>query len=266
MKESKGNETSNIPQLIIMAVGAVICLVFAIVLGNYMEERRILKGYAGMRVTWYGDSLTQQYFHCAMVDEYFGFNGHNSGINDTLITYVNDSSMCVPVRMQYGEVDDIAADSDIIFVMGGINDWLNNMPLGDVEKAFEDTQNGVLENRTFAGACNQMFYYLREMYPDARIIVLGTTFASAENYKKFEGSEDNIHNELGLTSVEYGDVLCETAGLWDIDNINVGRVLVWDDSNVFDYCPDGIHFSKEVGAVEVANSIIRFIKDLEGVS
>ncbi len=216
------------------------------------------KEYLGLKVTWYGDSLTNQYNYCRLVDRYFHFIGHNSGMNDTTIANINDSSMCVPVRMKYDVEDDIAQDSGIIFVMGGVNDWIHNIPLGDTKKAFEDTQMGILENKTFAGACNQMFYYLREGYPNARIIVLGTSFAYAGKYEIFENT-DGVSNELGLSSVDYGKVLCETASLWGIENMNIGEVLAWNQDNIYQYCTDGIHFDIETGSVEAADAIIDFL-------
>lgn len=229
------------------------------------EDYSRIEDYVGLKVTWYGDSLTNQYNYCRIVDRYFKFIGHNSGISDTTITNINDSSMCMPIRMKYDVPEDIAQNSDIIFVMAGINDWTHNIPIGDVEKTFQDAQNGILENKTFAGACNQMFYYLKEGYPEAKIIVLGTPFAYVRKYGLFENT-DGIRNELGLTSVDYGDVLCEAASLWGIANMNIGHVLEWNADNIYDYCTDGIHFDAETGSVEAAGVIINFIKGLNEVS
>ena len=148
--------------------------------------------------------------------------------------------------------------------MAGVNDWIHSIPIGDVQKTFEDTQKGILTDDTFAGACNQMFYYLRELYPNAQIIVLGTHFADGTYAKLFDGA-GGIYNKQGLTSVEYGDVLCEVAQLWGIDNINIGRELSWNSGNIMEYCIDGIHFNQEKGSVEAAKVIIKFMKKLNGV-
>lgn len=248
---------------IVLLILSVLCIT-ALVVRNHIREKKMMETYQGMKVTWYGDSLTQAYYHCALVDEYFGFTGHNSGMNGTLITRINDSSLCVPVRMHFDEPEDIAPDSAIIFISAGVNDWMYSIPLGDVQQSFEDAQNGILTNDTFAGACNQMFYYLKEFYPNAQVIVLGTHFADGTRIKLFEDT-GGIYNKLGLTSVDYGDVFCEVAKLWGINNINIGRELSWNSENVFEYCDDGIHFNEEKGSVEVAKVIIKYMKKLNGV-
>lgn len=236
----------------------------ALIVRNHIREKKMMEVYQGMKVTWYGDSLTQMYYYCSAVDEYFGFDGHNSGINGSLITRAAGNSLCEPTRMQCGDEEDIAPDSAIIFIMAGVNDWIYSMPLGDVEQTFYDTQNGVLTNDTFAGACNQMFYYLREYYPNAQIIVLGTPPADGTYTKLFDGA-GSMYNKLGLTSVEYGDVLCKVAQMWGIDNINIGRELDWNSDNIMEYCVDGIHFNPDKGSIEAAKVIIRFMRKINGL-
>lgn len=238
--------------------------IVALSIRNYIREKKMMEVYQGMKVTWYGDSLTQMYFYCGEVDRYFGFDGQNSGVNGSLITMINGSSLCAPTRMNCGDEEDIAPDSAIIFIMAGVNDWIYSMPMGDVEKTFNDTQKGILTNDTFAGACNQMFYYLKEHYPNAQIIVLGTPPADGTYAKLFDGA-GSMYNKLGLTSVEYGDTLCEVAQMWGIDNINIGRKLDWNSDNIMEYCVDGIHFNQDKGSVEVAKEIIKFMKKMNGV-
>lgn len=251
--------------MIATIVIAVICAILSLLFYRYINEKRAMQYYNLKKVTWYGDSLTQMYFYCSEVDNYFHFIGHNSGMNGTLITNVNTSSMSNKVRMHFEEEvpaeedRNIAVDSDIIFVMGGVNDWNHNAPIGDVEESFANVQKGILDGDTFAGACNMMFYNLKDMYPDARIIVLGTPFVSGKGYGLFK-ENDGALNDYGLTSVDYGDVLCNVADMWGIDNINIGRCLDWNSENIFNYCSDGMHFDEKTGATVVGKEIIKFLK------
>jgi hypothetical protein len=249
---------------IIAAVALLgVTAILSVFLFKTINEKRIMAYYNLKKVTWYGDSITQMYFYCSVVDNYFHFIGHNSGMNGTQITYVNNSSMASSVRMNFeSQVTNIADDSEIIFVMGGVNDWNHNAVIGDADASYENAKEGVFDGSTFAGACNMMFANLTEMYPSARIIVLGTPFASGAKYDLFP-ENNGIYNEQGLTSVDYGDVLCEIADMWGFDNMNIGRVLEWDENNIFDYSSDGMHFDEETGGVAAGNAVIDFLKGLD---
>lgn len=228
----------------------------------YDKEKKLIDDWFAVKVSWYGDSLTNQYKFCKIVDRYFGFIGHNSGISDTTVASINDSSMCKPIRMQYQDESRLSELSEVIFIMAGVNDWMHNIEMGDAQVSFDNTNKGILEDVSFSGACNQMFYYLKKYYPNARIIVLGTPFCSGEHYDVFKG-EDKSFNDLGYTSLDYGRKLCEIASMWGIENINVGDKLDWNQENILQYSEDGIHFNDGEGSEMVAQVIIDYIESLD---
>lgn len=238
--------------LLLLVCGGVIYRTY-----RYIEAKRnqeVLDYYAGKKVTWYGDSLTEMYFFCQGVDNYFGFDGYNSGMNGATITNIGPDSLCLEQRMVDNEEKTIIPDSEIIFVMAGINDWNHNLPVGDYVMAYEAAQQGKFDDTTFAGACNEMIFNLKKNYPNAQIVVLGTPQANGLGYGLFKET-NGMKNSYGLTSVEYGDILCEVANLWGIDNINIGRVLDWKEEEIFEYSPDGFHFGLETGSVEASLAI-----------
>ena len=230
-------------------------------------RRKLFHDYSNISVTWYGDSNTFMNEYCQIVNDYFNFNGFNAGINGSTVSGETIAGMCSLDRIIKDTPDDeeyIPKDSQIIFVMGGINDWLADIPLGKTTDGFyevnsEDFLEELYIPNNFSQGCNLMFYRLKREFPDAYIVVLGTTFASAVEHEEFPG-ENDIYNSQGLSSTDYGRRLCEIAQMWGIRNINMGDCLDWNENNICEKTVDGIHFNKDVGALEVADIIIDFIK------
>lgn len=210
----------------------------------------------GLKAAWYGDSLTELYYHCEMVNEYFGMEGYNCGIRGTSVAFTNEASMCLVERMTQGDKA-IPADVDVIFIMAGTNDWCGNVPLGDKRLLFDLEGKIAVDNSTFYGACHTMFNNLTLLYPDAYILVLGTPFGSSNRF--------NIYNELGLTSMDYGDALCDAASMWGIPSFNIGEKMGINVNNVEDskaLMYEGIHFV-EGGARMAADVIIQEMSGLK---
>lgn len=221
-----------------------------------LETGNFVSDWNGLKVAWYGDSLTELYYHCSIVNDYFGFEGYNCGIRGTSVTNVNENPMCLVERMSQGDKA-IPADVDAIFIMAGTNDWCGNIPLGDKKLVFDVEGNLRVDNTTFYGACHEMFYNLTRLYPDAYILVMGTPFGASNRY--------DIYNELDLTSMDYGDALCEAAAMWGIPSFNIGEMMGIHVNNVEDskgLMYEGIHFV-EGGARMAADVIIQEISKLK---
>lgn len=213
------------------------------------------------KVAWYGDSLTEYYKHCIKVDEYFGWEAYNCGISGTTVSNFDGSSMCNEERL-YDEDVCIPGDVEVILVMAGSNDWARNVPMGDKTIAFDEEGRLIADVSTFYGACNQMFYNLTRVYPDAQIIVLGTPFGKLENFANFSDAF-GLYNNLGLSSIDYGDALCEMAGRWGIESFNIGRLMGVNVNNIHELMPDGLHFTDGEVSDKVAEVIIRKLMEWE---
>ncbi len=206
----------------------------------------------GLKVAWYGDSLTELYYHCDIVNKYFAFDGVNCGIKGSCIASFNENSLCLPERMTRVGIG-IPQDVDAIFIMAGTNDWCANIPLGDKTLRFDAAGQLQADSATYYGACHQMFNYLTQMYPDAYILVMGTPIAAANTY--------DLYNDQGLTSFDYGDALCEAASMWGLPSFNIGEMMGVNVNNVQDaqaLMYEGIHFV-EGGARMAADVIIQEI-------
>lgn len=210
----------------------------------------------GLKVAWYGDSLTELYYHCEYVNQYFGFEGYNCGVSGTSVANLNELSMCHSGRMTM-EGKAIPNDADVIIIMAGTNDWAANVPLGDRKLSFDAEGNIRVDDTTFYGACHIMFNHLTQMYPDAYILVIGAPIAASNQY--------NLYNELELTSFDYGDALCEAASMWGIPSFNIGEIMGINVNNVDDASAlmyEGIHFV-DGGARMAADVIIQEISRLK---
>lgn len=208
----------------------------------------------GLKVAWYGDSLTELYVHCGIVDEYFKFQGVNCGKSGTSISRLgNDQpmgeyAMCLKDRMKAPGIA-IPDDVDVIFVMAGTNDWSFAVPLGDKKLTLDGNGVPTVDHATFYGACHEMFYNLATMYPDAYIMVLGTPIVVQQS--------TNLYNAAGLTSFDYGDALCEAAGMWGFQSFNLGKMMGINTTNVQDaqgLMYEQIHFTE--GAARMAADVI----------
>lgn len=208
----------------------------------------------GKKVAWYGDSLTELYYHCDMVNQYFGFDDYNCGIRGAAVSNFNDDAknLCSESRTEYPGIE-IPADVEVIFIMAGTNDWCGNVPLGEKTLIFDGQGNPIVDETTFYGACHKMFDILTKKYPNAYILVMGTPIAASNTY--------TLYNEQGLTTFEYGDALCEAAAMWGIQSFNIGEMMGINVNNIQDAAGEmyeGVHFT-EGAARKAANVIIQEI-------
>lgn len=204
--------------------------------GNEYKSSRL----NGKKVAWYGDSITQGYVWCTILNGLFHFDAVNCGSGGSRISYTSsrNDSMCLATRMQgdytptSGTATAIPTDVEVIFVEGGTNDWGNNVTLGNVE--FVESPDYSI----YAEACHMMFDNLTTLFPNAEIIVLGSPWAKWANH--FTDTYGILNNN-GLQTVDYGDILLDVAGRWGIKGINMSRLLGFNDNNISDYTSDGIH-------------------------
>lgn len=96
--------------------------------------------------------------------------------------------MCTDER-----INAITTTIKLLFVIGGMNDFIKNIQLGTLYLDNVDTS-------TFYRACNAMFKKLVLRLPTTKILYMGCTYGA---YK--DGT--TLKNELGLTSVDYGKVV-----------------------------------------------------------
>lgn len=230
------------------------------------ENTEANERWKGKKVSWYGDSITANGGYKAVINSFYDWDAENNGVSGTRIANVTSStatvaSMCNQARMkgQYSNVVDentgevtatgkaIPTDTELIIVMGGTNDFSQNIPLGEKGMTFDANGNLTVDDTTFYGACHRMFKNLKTLFPNAEIICLGTPYGRKVSANQFTDPY-GVTNRQGLTSVMYGDALCDIAGMWGIRSFNIGRLLGINETNVLEVS-DGFHFNAKGNAI-----------------
>lgn len=126
-------------------------------------------------------------------------------------------------------------NADIVLVLGGVNDFNREVPLG----VFGDT-----DVHTFHGAVNTLLRGLVRMYPHGEIVVMTpckTGGVPAKDLPAFD-----TPNGLGLIEADYVEALraeCNRYGIPVIDLFNGSGISPLLPEHKPYYMPDGLHYS-----------------------
>lgn len=198
----------------------------------------------GKNVSWYGDSILKNIWWND-ISTLFNMVSTNNGVGGTKISGTAPASLCQATRIngQYDDVVDpntgeitvggvaIPNDAEFIIIGAGTNDWAQNIALGDKNIQYDSSWEIVEDVQTFYQACHVMFRRLSELRPNAKIIVLGTPFGKMVNRSSFTNKYGLLNNQ-GLTSLDYGNALCDVAEMWGHHAIRYGNIMGVNDSNV----------------------------------
>lgn len=150
---------------------------------------------------------------------------YNLGIGGMTIAQ-KDSSItnAMPVRIASGEFENTDyADADIIVFEGGINDFMNNVKLGYIQKTYD-----VTKYNTFCRGMEYMFKYFKELFPKARMIFCTTHHVTAYDYNKAQawwGAASEICAKWGVEFLDLFSLICTSkiSGLQLHPNFEVHR-------------------------------------------
>jgi hypothetical protein len=204
-------------------------------LSNYTSNK-----FVGKTIITYGDSIThannwqphlRRELHCTT---------ENYGIDGSKISGNNATSMCNIERIN------TLPDLSFIIIMGGMNDWAQNVSIDGDEN---DVTN-------FTGGCHAMFKNIINKYPSASIYCVGTSFGYMGSFS------EKTKNNIGLTTLDYSKKLCEIAGTYGIPSISAYENMgVCDINKALFLRNDGdiyIHPNDD-GAKRLANIIINLL-------
>lgn len=208
--------------------------------------------FKGKKITFFGHSIVQQGIWCKYVADYLEANMVNCGVGGTWITGSSAGSMCQMSRLrgEFGNIVDsntgqttvngiaVPTDTDYVFIEAGVNDWAGHVNFGRLPINYSD-DNLDVDTSTLYGACHQMFVNFSNHCPNATIIVVGDVFGKQKNRAGFNNSY-GILNNVDKQTIEYGDALCEVAGLHGHKAFNIGRMVEVNDKNVM-AMGDGLH-------------------------
>lgn len=192
-----------------------------------------------LKMTSYGDSTVQQNQWQPLLSSYLGLTSFLKGyagyrLSGTTTSLNQDTYLLT-----------IAADSDLILVLAGINDWAGNVPLGVFNS--QDVNE-------FYGALNITFQKLKTNYPNAVVVALTTTYGE---YPGRVGFTDplGIVNGLGLGTKDYAEAVISAAKNNNVRYINTHNLWDFDNkSNYLGYDVAWIH-PNSTGGQEIASKV-----------
>lgn len=198
----------------------------------------------GKKVAWYGDSIIKNTWW-QNLSTMFDMTSTNCGVGGTKVSGTAAASMCQASRIngQYEDVTDpntgevtvggvaIPLDAEFIIIGAGTNDWAQNVPLGEKNVQYDENWDIVENVTTFYQACHVMFRRLQELRPNAKVIVLGTPFGRMGNRDAFTNKYGILNNQ-GLSTLDYGNALCDVAEMWGFYAFRYGNNMGINDNNI----------------------------------
>ena len=203
--------------------------------------------YKGMDIISFGDSTVFQNKWQPKLMSYLQLGNHtNGGVSGSRISgnYQYHNAMWTDERLATLPNSEF---NGLFFLLGGINDWAQNVPLGDITSKNTDE---------FYGALNVLIPKLIQKYPKAKIVLLSTTWCFMPDRAMFDDKIGLINN-LGLMSVDYGQAILKIAKRYGLKSIDLSG-LGWNNYNYTDYIPDRVHFN-DLGGDLVAKEIVKGI-------
>ena len=189
-----------------------------------------------------GDSITEGNTWQPYLSNYFGFINTNCGIGGTTLGGTSTNAMWQDVR-----VNAIPLDTEVLFIMGGSNDWAQNIAIGTIKDA---------DNTTFMGAYKILLNKIYARIPNVEIIIMTQPFNGSD--MRYDGTEVN---SKGHVINDYRKATREIAnrfGLPIVETIEAGI----NNFNKSLYIPDEVHPNAEGGKL-IASVIIGKLKAIE---
>ena len=204
-------------------------------ISNYISNK-----FVGKTIITYGDSITHANNWQPYLKRELHCSTENYGIDGSKISGNDATSMCNIERIN------TLPDLSFMIIMGGMNDWAQNVSIDGDEN---DVTN-------FTGGCHALFKNIINKYPSANIYCIGTSFGYMDSFS------EKTKNNIGLTTLDYSKKLCEIANMYGIPSISSYENMGVCDINKTLYLKnDGdiyIHPNDD-GAKRLANVIINLL-------
>lgn len=169
---------------------------------------------AGKKILFIGDSICEGVGANGQPYPYWIEQWHenatvyNLGVAGMTVAQ-KDSSItnAMPVRIASGEFENADySDADIIVFEGGINDFMNNVKLGYIQKSYDITKFN-----TFCRGMEYMFNYFKTLFPKARMIFCTTHNLTAYDFNKAQawwGAASEICTKWGVEFLDLFALIC----------------------------------------------------------
>lgn len=179
----------------------------------------------------------------------------NLGVSNTTVTALNDTDNSICNRILNSN---ISSDCELITLMGGVNDFVQDKTLGTLQEALTYFKNNnKWETTNFCGAFCAIVEYVHTKRPNAHLIVL-----TPMHYE-----EEYTENANGNTLVDFVKTIREICEYFAVYVIDCYRDLPIDSKNAQQKAlytsngavADGIHPSDK-GHEMIANLVVNRLK------
>ncbi len=184
------------------------------------------------RIVFLGDSITDKH-HIGCTKNYWGFLGDRYGFSP-LVYGINGHQMTHVLGQAKKFKEEHPEGADVIFVFAGTNDYNANVPLGDWYTFSEATvdRNGkptqvrkrefVFSSGTFRGRINNVMTYLKDNFPQARIVLLTPVHRGFASFgPKNVQPDESYANGKGLFLDDYVAAVKEAGNVWAVKVVDL---------------------------------------------
>lgn len=182
---------------------------------NSLSKKITINGKADNPFNWmgknfvsYGDSITQgNTWQNYLVSE-LGVVHTNLGLSSSCISSFDTWAISMS---DDSRIDNIPLDTDILTIMGGTNDWVSRIDIGNLDDETRDT---------FIGGYKYMIEKIMTRIPKARIILMTPPFGY---YNTGVGTGET--NGVGKNLIEYINAVKSVAEYYKLPVINMYQDL-----------------------------------------
>ena len=108
------------------------------------------------------------------------------------------------------------AQSDILIIFGGMNDYRGSYPLGDVAEV--DTELADLDTHSFTGAMEYCINYWLNKYPQSQIFLVTIPLQKKDEKHSF------VANKLGIYQKDYNDKIVELGQRYSLPVVDMWQL------------------------------------------
>lgn len=214
----------------------------------------IIMNCLGDSTTWGDDGIEtggNEISWTTQIQEFLNFKTiHNYGVNGSRIAITPDRNDSFVERYI-----DMENSADIITVLGGVNDFQHDVPLG--KETFFDPHY-------FYGALNTLISGLIEKYPDKKILFM-TPMKNKFVYPTKNYPDSFSFNKVNLKQVDYVNAIkkvCDYYSIPVLDMYKESGISPYSECQVKLYMPDKLHYNKE-GYSRLAKKIAEYLNNIQ---
>ncbi|HCC00111.1 MAG TPA: SGNH/GDSL hydrolase family protein [Ruminococcaceae bacterium] len=186
----------------------------------------------------------------AQITAYLPFQTvRNYGVNGSRVVLSADKQDSFVER--YAQME---ADADIITVLGGVNDFQHDVPLGSLQAT---------DLHTFRGALHYLLTGLLEKYPDKQVLFM-TPMQNDFVYPGGEYPNSFQKNRIGLTQTDYVKTMQEACARYSVPVLDLYRssgISPFIAAQAEQYMPDKMHYNAK-GYRRLAKRIATYLSQL----